>query len=523
MFDTPPTEVLVNAEKFFQHYKSEEMQNYGRWCYAILSTVASYLQPFLNNTYYENLTANNEIINKFLAKIKEAVLKKDIKDFVGLDLAKLKTYLDEIQFFELFKIADMDAAAFESIKENMTKAFYNALLTASIVSNNYSAFALCADLGLLDVCTSVKSSREVKSNWDIDKIAQQNIYAAIGPRAHGFNYYKNINYFITLMELKITNVVAIGKGNSDFLDYKEPHEFNGTDANGNTFKLSIEPQLPLGTSLRVENGLTQASDEWTPYFSFPIEIKKTDSSGNETVHQLMVHNIQAQDGSAFQLSDETLKNLVQQLNSAVNKENILVHCQAGLGRTGHFIALWLLARLNKLTPIFSSDNNSEIAAKYKEFIAELRQSRPRLVSTAPQVWAALEQALQLLRTAPQLFAEQSTSSSTTGSSSSSASTATTLVPESAMTPPHTPTTGQERGDPTIDMLIQSGGSDSDDGQDSESDSDRCEDEQNSSGESYAKLITKFTAVVNPKLASVATEKVIVAASVALGSTPPKNA
>lgn len=104
------------------------------------------------------------------------------------------------------------------------------------------------------------------------------------------------------------------------------------------------------------------------------------------------------DGGCLALEDSGLKKLLLQiydkLAEAVEKnEGIVVHCSAGLGRTGHFLMVMLL--LQHFDKIFSGEDVNEIGDRISKLLIEIREYRPGLVLRETQLKGAIEMAVSL--------------------------------------------------------------------------------------------------------------------------------
>jgi len=76
-------------------------------------------------------------------------------------------------------------------------------------------------------------------------------------------------------------------------------------------------------------------------------------------------------------------------------ENILIHCTAGAGRTGHLILTFEL--LKYYHEIFSSQDPVIISNKILEIVERIRQNRPALIATTEQFNEAIKNADILYR------------------------------------------------------------------------------------------------------------------------------
>ncbi len=85
-----------------------------------------------------------------------------------------------------------------------------------------------------------------------------------------------------------------------------------------------------------------------------------------------------------------LKEKLWQLYQLSLKENIFVHCAAGVGRTGHFILT--LEILKHCDEIFAYDDPAKSAEKIHQLLRNMRSVRPALVYTEEQFSKAIENA-----------------------------------------------------------------------------------------------------------------------------------
>lgn len=123
-----------------------------------------------------------------------------------------------------------------------------------------------------------------------------------------------------------------------------------------------------------------------------VTINVTDETTTNSA-KLNVTTIGLTDGCAFLLSDNDdedteLKDLLSTL--AANTEPTLVHCHAGVGRTGFLIfTLMLIKQYNE---IFNSTNPAVVAKNIISLLEKLREPRPGLVSEPTQFSAAIHNA-----------------------------------------------------------------------------------------------------------------------------------
>lgn len=181
------------------------------------------------------------------------------------------------------------------------------------------------------------------------------------------------------------NIVAIGEPGIDYHRYfLEAKQYKKTLSDGTILTMDVNPKLIT-------------ADEASPLRQHEMNVTMTSTSGEKEAKIskiFSVWHILLKDGYPIQLDDASLK----RLHSILDEEDTIVHCQAGLGRTGQFILERILRA--ELDYIFQDNDQAAILQRLNEIVTEMRAYRPGLIIVSEQLFAALENAYRyaLLKT-----------------------------------------------------------------------------------------------------------------------------
>lgn len=233
-----------------------------------------------------------------------------------------------------------------------------------------------------------KPDPNVSFKCDANLIPGTRLVASAGPNISYLNVFLNDTVFNE--QFPIHHIIALGiSSDNDFNDYaSDLEEF---DDNG---KVIQEVKVNLD-----EVGLCQFDENTQSiYQKFLWTIKR-----KEATTTLNISNYLISDGSYFNLgvdADKTLTQSLWDLFVMSLQNNTLVHCKAGLGRTGHLIYMFRV--LKKLIAGFDDTTPEQIAKALNDDLFEMRSVRPGLLLSHDQFSFAARNAFAIYSYASQL-------------------------------------------------------------------------------------------------------------------------
>ncbi len=140
--------------------------------------------------------------------------------------------------------------------------------------------------------------------------------------------------------------------------------------------------------------------DYGDYSVHAIKIKLTQTTYNENYTEIKsinssesnitVYHISIPDCTPFVIAKEKLAGFMEIFHQkTLQKEGIVVHCQAGMGRTGQFILLHGLSDKRKFDEVFKSESIYNNAKNLGNYVSELRKSRPGLILVYEQLIQAV--------------------------------------------------------------------------------------------------------------------------------------
>ena len=370
---------IDNAIDFFNFYETKEMQTLGANIYLLFHSLAP------------DGTKDGKLAN-FIEKNRKILSETDFTQFISQSRFDLKAYLDQI---------DPD----ETLEYNNPTTFgecISYLLNKEYFTRISRSYALYFDLKLPlyddDIRDRLKGRTDTKAsyiidkqftNWPINQIADSSIYAAAGMNnIHEFN---PIGFLYELINCDKQNqsdihyIVALGQPHFDFFPYfSQPQKYKAKLPNGNEFTVEIDPDF------------INASSEFSYKYQLFCKITRLENNEIKSVETktLNLFHINIEDGHTLDLDKHGLNTILDELLLALdNNKGVLVHCRAGLGRTGQMIAQLIALRQNNLESLFESNDHQTILHKLNLFVNKMRKSRPGLIIAPEQLYKAFHNAV----------------------------------------------------------------------------------------------------------------------------------
>lgn len=231
---------------------------------------------------------------------------------------------------------------------------------------------------------------------DVTRIPNTHFLAAAGPRMFSLeNFIKDTVFH---PKTPISEIIALGDcvahddfATQDFTDY-----FLKQEQECGSFHITINHKsgtiLPATSGQILLKGIVDSK----------LTITQSDIQKNVNVTLFALRDntsINLTDEADFELLclSKTKKELLDERKEAFWKifkksqtEDVVVHCAAGVGRTGHFILTMLI--LENFAAIFAGNNPQLSAKKIANVLANIRNERLALVNTLDQYISAIRNA-----------------------------------------------------------------------------------------------------------------------------------
>ncbi len=411
---------LNSAQLLINHYEQIEQQNLGVGYYIFQLLWQKNIIP--NEDYYQTFDKFLNIIEinkEIFAKTDFIALLNDYQDFTNFVYSACEQGITEQTDKKIFSDNLLNKKIVNPIRLNLidylsregvykeTGSAYALFFAAKIEDGNYHALSTAIKEGRVKygkdgrVHVNIYRRDPNFEHWSINQIGKFNIYASCGPSVRDIKKDVPLGFFYEILisgskknASNITTIVAIGEPGKDFVDYfTKPFGFrciiDEVDSEFSATKLE-EPENHGEYSIyKIKLHLTQTY------------LEKHKKSKNRLVacereQAITVISIAIPDGTAFKIAKENLTefNDIFQLKLK-NKEDIVVHCHAGLGRTGQCIVQMLLGDEELFNSVFAIDNVQETTRRIGKMVEHLRKSRPGLILTPPQLMQAVKSAQEV--------------------------------------------------------------------------------------------------------------------------------
>lgn len=237
----------------------------------------------------------------------------------------------------------------------------------------------------------------------INSIPQTHLFASPGPKCADqaeillddtvFNQTKPITHFIVLCtKLSFTNI------------FNEDHDFYDYCL---SYGVKMIGKHQVTTVSSFENYYRDFYHQCTHLISRIARSHLEIYCGiNQKSKKVNVTFIKIEDGYGINLKYYNYEEKLQLLKcyEETLTHNTLIHCKAGLGRTGHLILVFAL--LNQSDKIFRNSNAAQASERILDIIATMRKNRPGLIWREDQLTTAISNAEHLHRFQVQYYAKK---------------------------------------------------------------------------------------------------------------------
>jgi len=401
---------LEFAERFINHYKAIEQQNFGNQIYLFRHLAfqgCGYYILGIDRAESEENKINQ--LNDLITRHRELFEESDLRDVLN-NAEVLIEWIAKISSQELYIIKSKLIEIPYDIIEDVRKYLQSALSSDEDYLLNGAAGAMYFDAGLHSGTfdfrmqarqrkeTFIWSMDEQFPYWPIapirlnDESIPGKVFAAKGPTFHWKNFrYELTDFFLSIINhANITTLVAIGHPGNDFPAYfMRGHELSTQQGLTSLIRDGVLIELEVEVT-----GEPEYRDNYSVHH-ITVKVKKTaqrDFIGDECElgifrQTFTIYSVPADDGGPFTIGPEEFGRIC--LEILRRDEGIMVHCKAGMGRTGQLITFLLFLHQKIFKKTFSSDDVSKILQNIRVFIEARRRERPGFILDPRQLWLAV--------------------------------------------------------------------------------------------------------------------------------------